>query len=97
MKHLTEHHVRISEFASTLWQGGRRASVVGSVSKAHSATPDAHALMERLLKARSILTIHLSANLRADDRYVLLAVDELVAEVANGLERMVGRAAQLKS
>jgi hypothetical protein len=44
--------------------------------------------MERLLQARSILTIHLGATRRADERYVLLAVDEMVGEVADGLEQM---------
>jgi len=49
--------------------------------------------MERLLQAKSILTIHLAAAQRADERYVLLAVDEILAEVADGLEQMAGRAA----
>jgi len=53
--------------------------------------------MERLLQARSILTIHLAAAQRADERYVLLAIDEMVAEVVDGLEQMAGQAAHSQS
>jgi hypothetical protein len=49
--------------------------------------------MERLLQARSILTIHLAATQRADERYVLLAVDAMVAEVADGLEQLAPKIA----
>jgi hypothetical protein len=92
-KRLTEHHVRISAFASTLWQSGRHsAPVAAAAARMRAPTPSAHALMERLLQARSILTIHLAAAQRAEERYVLLAVNEMVAEVADGLEQMAGQA-----
>jgi hypothetical protein len=97
-RRLTEHQLRISEFASTLWQAGRHSgSVDAAAARVPAPTPSAHALVERLLQARSILTIHLAATQRADERYVLLAIDEMVAEVADGLEQLAGHAGYRES
>ena len=97
-RQLGEYHARISEFASSVRQADTNsAPVAAPTARTPATTPTAHALMERLLQAKSILTIHLAAAQRADERYVLLAVDEMLAEVADGLEQMAGQAAHGQS
>ena len=91
-RQLGEYHALTSEFASATRQADTySAPVAAPGARAPATTPGANALMERLLQAKSILTIHLSAAQRADERYVLLAVDEMLAEVADGLEQMAGQ------
>jgi hypothetical protein len=90
-RQLGEYHARISEYASTVRQADS-APVAGPAARAPATIPSADALVERLLQAKSILTLHLAAAQRADERYVLLAVDEMLGEVADGLELMAGHA-----